>query len=110
MVFLLIENAYSEVTYFLPFRCTIQQIHLMWTAVLAESDSNQTHAMIQTKHFLFFFFFNFKLFGHRISNVLPLDDFFLSFVGRPDGSHRSFTVIKEKKKALLRGEISFIFH
>ena len=49
---------------------------LSGTTVLAESDSNQIPAMIQTT---FFSFFNLKLFSHRISNILPLKDF-LSFI------------------------------
>lgn len=49
---------------------------LSGTIVLAENDSNQTHAVIQAKHFLFF---NLKMFSHRISNILPLKDF-LSFI------------------------------
>lgn len=58
MGFMLIANAYSEVKYFLPFTYVLHNKNILsGTTVVAESDSNQTHAMIQAKHFLFFFLF-----------------------------------------------------
>lgn len=75
---MLIANAYSEIKYFLPFTYALYNKNILsGTTVLAESDSNQTHAVIQAKHFLFFF--NLKLFSHRITHILPLKDF-LSFI------------------------------
>lgn len=53
---MLIANAYSEIKYFLPFTYALYNKNILsGTTVLTESDSNQTHAVIQAKHFLFFF-------------------------------------------------------
>jgi len=58
MVFMLIANAYSEIKYFLPFnKCVLHNKNILsGTTVLAESDWNQTPAMIQATFFSFFFF------------------------------------------------------
>lgn len=108
MVFMLTANAYSEIKYFLPFSYVSYNKNILsGTAVLAESDSNQTHAVIQAKHFLFFL--NLKLFSHRISNILPLKDFLSFICGKTRWVSQVIHSYERKKKSLFRGEISFIF-
>lgn len=54
----LLQMLFWNKKYFLPFNiCITNENILSGTTVLAESDSNQTPAMIQAKHFPFFFWF-----------------------------------------------------
>lgn len=109
MVFMLTANAYSEIKYFLPFSYVLYNKNILsGTAVLAEIDSNQTHAVIQAKHFLFFL--NLKLFSHRISNILPLKDFLSFICGKTRWVSQVIHSYERKKKiSLQRWDILYFF-